>query len=232
MQANRIAALVTSLECTTINSKLDELISKSSNRSDGTRSAIAVNEVMLSRFGAKTSFKVVAQLLQNYYMDNNCVKFEQLLNEFMSKNFKMNKEIHAQLIELQINAKQPMRALDSYANARQQYVMPKFCLYGDLPLKLTQQLIESDHVTEAVDFLHTNRFAIKSKYANGYAERILFALFKQYRTSDEPGKVLDLWRKLNNANAIPNDEFTKQTRSYLKTYNIDLPMKVELEALT
>lgn len=212
-------------------SKLDTLIDMTEKPTAAQSTPTAVHEAMVIKYGARTSLKVVAQLLKNYYLENNCTKYEQLLDQFTSTtNFTLSRENYAQLIELQINAKQPTKALEWYAKARQQYAMPSFCLYSDLPIKLTEQLIEQDLVTEAMEFLQQNRFAVRAEYASEYPQRVLFKLLKQYRNNDEPEKASALWQKLSDFNAIPNREFTKQSQNYLKKKNIDLPRPVNATA--
>lgn len=189
--------------------------------------SIAECESILSKLDDRTPFRIIHEILARYYEVNNSPKYEEIINKFQKIGFLMSREHYAQLIELQINGQDATKALRTYAVAQEKYAFPSFCLYKELPMKLIKLLIEADRTEEAVNFLEANKRAGVTAVADNskqHKDRTLFQLLSHYRKSDAPGKAVDLWMKLEIANAVPkNPEFLIQLGLYLKEMNIEVP---------
>lgn len=183
-------------------------------------------EAIVKKLGNQTPLKLVANLLKRYHAERNCIKFEELLNQFTAFNFNITMETYTQLIDLQIDAKQPLKALESYTNARRQYSSPSFCLRRDFSLKLVAQLIECDRTVEAIQFLEDNKGTAKLGHRGRYKAYTLFQLLHHYQSQNATEKVLMLWRRLSEINSIPNPKFTRQASNWLKEMNVDVPFAI------
>lgn len=191
---------------------------------------IAECESILTRLDGRTPFKTIHELLARHYEENNYQKYEEIINKFKQSGFRLSRENYAQLIELQINADDASKALETFAIAQKKYSFPSFCLYKNSPIKLIKLLIEADRTEEAADFLEANKRAAVTAVANNsgsYKERILLQLLSFYRKQDAPDKAVELWMKLEMVNAVPkNPEFLIQLGLYLKKMNVDVPFRI------
>lgn len=192
--------------------------------------SIAECEVVLSKRSDRTPFKTIYEILARYYEANNGPKYEEIVNKFQKVGFRVSREQYAQLIEIQINSQDATKALQTYAAAKERYSFPSFCLYKALPMKLIKLLIEADRTEEAMDFLEANKRAGVTAIADNsklHKERTLFQLLSHYRKSDAPDKAVELWMKLEIANAVPkNPEFLIQLGLYLKKMNLEVPFRI------
>lgn len=176
-------------------------------------------ELIAKQRGIQTPLHIVSELLDHYHAQNKCDKYEQLLNQFTARIFTMGMTNYAQLIELQMNAAQPQKALDTYERAQRHYTRPFFRLDDKMAVKLAAALIECNETRRAIDFLDKNSTAARKKHV----ETMLIEVLGHYQHTKQPQKVSEMWQKLNAINAVPNEEFTKQVGSYLEQMNIELP---------